>query len=51
MLGELGRVADIGAQGASALGGQDRENAGRFGGWDAPEIQRRGEPHGETRVV
>ncbi|MBV6362768.1 hypothetical protein HZD78_22745 [Mycobacteroides chelonae] len=27
----LARVADVGAQGAEALSGQDRENAGKFG--------------------
>ncbi|MDO3019369.1 hypothetical protein P5V65_09010 [Mycobacteroides abscessus subsp. abscessus] len=31
VLEELGRVADVGARGASALADQDRENAGRFG--------------------
>ncbi|SIA10846.1 Uncharacterised protein [Mycobacteroides abscessus subsp. abscessus] len=50
-LTELGRVADVGAGGAGALADQDSENARRFGGWDAPELERRGEPHGETRVV
>ncbi|MDO3103010.1 MULTISPECIES: hypothetical protein [Mycobacteroides] len=50
-LGELGRVADVGAGGAEGLADQDRENAGRYGGWDSPELQRKGEPHGVTRVV
>ncbi|WP_237140264.1 hypothetical protein [Mycobacteroides abscessus] len=50
-LGELARVGDVGAAGAEALGDQDSENAGRFGGWDSPEIQVKGEPHGETRVI
>ncbi|MDQ8119586.1 hypothetical protein [Mycobacteroides abscessus] len=50
-LGELARVADVGAGGAEGLGDQDRENAGKFGGWDGPEIQRKGEPHGPTRVI
>ncbi|SKT09699.1 Uncharacterised protein [Mycobacteroides abscessus subsp. abscessus] len=44
-------MADVGAGGAGALADQDSENARRFGGWDAPELERRGEPHGETRVV
>ncbi|MBL3752694.1 hypothetical protein [Mycobacteroides abscessus] len=30
-LGELARVADIGASGAGALGDQDRENGQRYG--------------------
>ncbi|WP_237082902.1 hypothetical protein [Mycobacteroides abscessus] len=52
VLEELARVGDVGAGGAEALGDQDRENAGRFGdGWDGPEIQRRGEPTGEPRVI
>ncbi|MBE5506457.1 Uncharacterised protein [Mycobacteroides abscessus subsp. abscessus] len=43
-LGELARVGDVGASGATALADQDVENAGRFGdGWDGPEIQRKGE--------
>lgn len=50
-LEELAHVADVGAAGAEGLGGQDRENAGKFGGWDGPEVQRRGEPTGEPRVV
>lgn len=50
-LGELARVADVGAAGAEGLGDQDSENAGKFGGWDGPEVQRRGEPTGEPRVV
>ncbi|WP_183114119.1 hypothetical protein [Mycobacteroides abscessus] len=50
-LAELARVADVGASGAEGLSGQDRQNAGRYGGWDGPEIQRRGEPTGEPRVV
>lgn len=48
---ELGRVADIGAGGAEALGDQDSENAGRYEGWESGEVQRRGVPTGETRVV
>lgn len=48
---ELGRVADVGAQGAEGLGDQDHESAGKFEGWDAPERQRKGEWHGETRVI
>lgn len=31
VLGELGRVADVGARGAEGLGGQDRESGQRFG--------------------
>ncbi|MFV8308787.1 hypothetical protein [Mycobacteroides chelonae] len=31
VLGELGRVADVGASGAAALSEQDSENAGKFG--------------------
>lgn len=49
---ELGRVADVGAAGAGALADQDSESGRKFSdGWDAPELERRGEPHGETRVV
>lgn len=48
---ELGRVADVGAQGAEALGEQDVESGRRFGGWDAPELQVKGAPHGEVRVI
>lgn len=51
VLGELARVADVGAAGAGGLADQDSENAGKFGGWDGPEIQRKGEPTGEPRVV
>lgn len=51
MLMELARVADVGASGAEGLSGQDHENAGKFEGWDAPEIQRKGAWHGETRVI
>lgn len=51
VLGELARVADVGASGAEGLSGQDHENAGKFEGWDGPEIQRKGEWHGETRVI
>lgn len=47
----LGRVADVGAAGAEALADQDCENGLRFGGWDSPELQVKGEPHGVTRVV
>ncbi|MBB4853558.1 hypothetical protein HNP40_000924 [Mycobacteroides chelonae] len=49
-LTELGRVASAGAGGAGALGDQDSENARRFGGWDAPELQVKGAPQ-EIRVV
>lgn len=51
VLTELARVGDVGASGAGALGDQDRENSRKFGGWDGPEIQRKGEWHGETRVI
>lgn len=51
VLVELARVADVGAGGAEGLGEQDGENARRFGGWDAPELQVKGEWHGETRVI
>lgn len=50
-LGELARVGDVGAEGARALADQDCENGLRFGGWDSPELQVKGEPHGVTRVV
>ncbi|SKP38337.1 hypothetical protein [Mycobacteroides abscessus] len=50
-LEELGRVADVGAQGAGALGDQDTENGRRYEGWESGEVQRRGVPTGETRVV
>ncbi|SIG37337.1 Uncharacterised protein [Mycobacteroides abscessus subsp. abscessus] len=50
-LTELGRVADIGAQGAGALGDQDVENGRRYEAWDGPELERRGVPPAETRVV
>ncbi|QSN22143.1 hypothetical protein I3U41_05910 [Mycobacteroides abscessus subsp. abscessus] len=50
-LEELARVADVGAAGAGALGEQDHENARRYDGWDAPELQVKGAPHGETRVI
>lgn len=51
-LTELAHVGDVGSAGATALADQDSENAGRFGdGWDGPEIQRRGEPTGEPRVI
>lgn len=50
-LEELGRVAAVGAAGAGGLGDQDAENAGRYGGWDSPELQRKGEWHGPTRVI
>ncbi|MDQ8118510.1 hypothetical protein [Mycobacteroides abscessus] len=49
---ELGRVADVGAAGAGALGEQDSENGRKFGeGWESGELQRRGVPTGEARVV
>ncbi|MBN7329810.1 hypothetical protein [Mycobacteroides abscessus] len=51
VLTELGRVADVGAGGAEALGEQDCENGRRYDGWDGPELQRKGEWHGETRVI
>lgn len=50
-LAELAHVADVGASGAEALADQDVENSRKFGGWDGPEIQRKGEPHGPTRVI
>lgn len=50
-LAELGRIADVGAEGAGALGDQDSENAGKFEGWDGPEIQRKGAWHGVIRVI
>lgn len=50
-LGELARVADVGAGGAGALGEQDHENARRFGGWESGELQVRGVPTGEARVI
>ncbi|SLG17137.1 hypothetical protein [Mycobacteroides abscessus] len=49
-LEELGRIADVGAGGASALGDQDSENGRRFGGWDMPELEVRGAPQ-DVRVV
>ncbi|WP_041927809.1 hypothetical protein [Mycobacteroides abscessus] len=51
VLMELGRVADVGAAGAGALGEQDVENARRYEGWESGEVQRRGVPTGETRAV
>lgn len=45
-LGELAHVGDVGAGAAEALSGQDTENGQKFGGWDAPERQRKGEWHG-----
>ncbi|OHU35730.1 hypothetical protein BKG80_23560 [Mycobacteroides chelonae] len=50
-LEELGRVADVGAGGAEGLADQDSENGQKFGGWDGPELQVKGEPSGEVRVV
>ncbi|MBN7375682.1 hypothetical protein I3U60_05225 [Mycobacteroides abscessus subsp. massiliense] len=50
-LTELGRVADIGAAGAEGLADQDRENGRKYEGWDGPELQVKGAPHGETRVI
>lgn len=50
-LTELVRIADVGAGGAEALGEQDRENAGKFSGWESGELQRRGVPPAETRVI
>ncbi|SHT40345.1 hypothetical protein [Mycobacteroides abscessus] len=51
VLVELARVGDVGASGSAALADQDHENGRRFGGWDGPEIQVKGEWHGETRVI
>ncbi|MDM2407113.1 hypothetical protein PP568_09925 [Mycobacteroides abscessus] len=51
VLGELARVADVGSAGAEALGEQDSENGRRFSGWESGELQRRGVPTGEARVV
>ncbi|AMT69231.1 MULTISPECIES: hypothetical protein [Mycobacteroides] len=51
VLTELARVADIGARGAGALADQDCENAERFEGWESGELQRRGVPTGEVRVI
>ncbi len=39
-LEELARVADVGADGAGALGDQDHENGRKFDGWDGPEVHR-----------
>lgn len=50
-LEELGRVADVGAEGATALGEQDRESDQKYEGWDGPELQRKDAGHGETRVI
>lgn len=50
-LEELARVADVGAEGAEGLSGQDHENAGKFEGWESGELQRRGVPPAEARVV
>ncbi|WP_198539861.1 hypothetical protein [Mycobacteroides franklinii] len=50
VLGELARVAEVGAGGAGALADQDCENGRRYEGWDAPELERRGEPQ-EVRVI
>lgn len=47
----LAHVGDVGASGSGALADQDCENGLRFGGWDSPELQVKGEPHGVTRVV
>lgn len=51
VLEELARVADVGAAGAGALADQDRESGRKYDGWDGPEVQRKGDWHGETRVV
>ncbi|MBN7481536.1 hypothetical protein [Mycobacteroides abscessus] len=51
VLAELARVGDVGSAGATALADQDCENAGRYRGWDSPEIQVKGEWHGPTRVI
>ncbi|SHO82725.1 hypothetical protein [Mycobacteroides abscessus] len=50
VLTELARVADIGARGAGALADQDCESAGKFEGWDMPELEVRGAPQ-EIRVI
>lgn len=50
-LGELARVADVGSGGAGALGDQDSENGRKFEGWESGELQRRGVPPAETRVI
>lgn len=51
-LEELARVADLGAGGAEALADQDIESGRKFEGcWDSGEVQRRGEPTGEARVI
>ncbi|WP_182878304.1 hypothetical protein [Mycobacteroides abscessus] len=51
VLMELARVGDVGASGAEGLADQDGENGRKFGRWDGPEIQRKGEWQGVTRVV
>lgn len=51
VLGDLARVADVGARGAEGLGDQDVENGRKYEGWDGPELQRKGEWHGPTRVI
>lgn len=51
VLEELGRLGDVGARGSAALADQDCENGRKYEGWDGPELQRRGEPTGEPRVV
>lgn len=51
VLEELARVAEVGAAGAGALADQDTENGRRFSGWESGELQRRGVPTGETRVI
>lgn len=50
-LEELGRVADIGAGGAEGLGDQDCENGRRYEGWDMPELEVKGAPPAEVRVI
>lgn len=50
-LEELARVADIGARGAGAMGDQDVESGRKFEGWESGELQVRGVPTGEARVV
>ncbi len=50
VLGELGRVASVGAAGAGALGEQDVESGQKFGGWESGELEVRGAPQ-EVRVV
>ncbi|UJW67163.1 hypothetical protein [Mycobacteroides chelonae] len=50
-LGELVRLADVGAAGAEGISQQDAENASRYEGWDGPERRRNGTVPPEGRVV